>query len=129
MKALSIQQPWAWMILYGTKRVENRTWSTKFRGDFLIHAGLKVDREAMADLESDILAVPEPRPKAHRGGLLGIASVIDCVRVEQIASNEWANGPWCFVLSDIRPFEKPIPWKGELGFFNVPESALAESTT
>ena len=30
--ALSIQQPWAWFIVNGYKDVENRTWSTKFRG-------------------------------------------------------------------------------------------------
>ena len=59
MKALSIQQPWAWMILYGTKRVENRTWATSFRGPFLIHAGLKADREATADLAAEIRSVPE----------------------------------------------------------------------
>jgi hypothetical protein len=39
MKALSIQQPWAWAIIHAGKRVENRTWSTRFRGPFFIHAG------------------------------------------------------------------------------------------
>ena len=38
MKALSIRQPWAWLILHGGKDIENRTWATKLRGRVLIHA-------------------------------------------------------------------------------------------
>lgn len=43
MKALSILQPWAWLIVEGYKDVENRTWKTGFRGKFLIHAPQVVD--------------------------------------------------------------------------------------
>jgi len=45
MIALSIQQPWAWAIIHGGKDVENRTWPTKFRGRFLVHASRKFDWE------------------------------------------------------------------------------------
>jgi hypothetical protein len=38
MKALSIRQPWAWLIVNGYKDIENRSWATKFRGPVLIHA-------------------------------------------------------------------------------------------
>ena len=37
---LSIRQPWAWLIVNGYKDIENRTWSTRFRGKVLIH-GMK----------------------------------------------------------------------------------------
>ena len=43
MKALSIRQPWAWLIARGVKTVENRTWATNFRGRFYIHASAKFD--------------------------------------------------------------------------------------
>ncbi|MCP4687042.1 MAG: ASCH domain-containing protein, partial [Desulfobacterales bacterium] len=43
MKALSIRQPWAWLIANGYKDIENRSWRTSFRGEFLIHAGKKFD--------------------------------------------------------------------------------------
>jgi hypothetical protein len=52
MKALSIHQPWAWAILHAGKTVENRTWSTKYRGPLLIHASktrTSYDREAQVD--------------------------------------------------------------------------------
>jgi hypothetical protein len=37
-KALSIQQPFAHLILTGRKRLENRTWSTPYRDCLWIHA-------------------------------------------------------------------------------------------
>ena len=38
MKTLSVKQPHATLICAGIKRVENRTWSTDYRGRLLIHA-------------------------------------------------------------------------------------------
>ena len=39
MKVLTIKQPWATLIMQGVKRYEFRSWNTKLRGEFLIHAG------------------------------------------------------------------------------------------
>jgi len=36
MKALSLKQPFAELILQGKKTIELRKWNTKFRGEFLI---------------------------------------------------------------------------------------------
>lgn len=41
MKVLSIQQPWASLIVQGHKKIETRTWATKYRGPLLIHAAQK----------------------------------------------------------------------------------------
>ncbi len=49
MRALTIRQPWAWAITCGLKRVENRTWSTNYRGPLLIHAGKTVDVGAFSN--------------------------------------------------------------------------------
>jgi len=43
MKALSVRQPWAWLIVAGYKGIENRTWETRHRGPLLIHAGKTFD--------------------------------------------------------------------------------------
>lgn len=129
MKALSIRQPWAWAILYSTKRVENRTWPTNFRGTFLIHAGLKYDRASAVDIADEILAVPEPRPPAACGAIVGTARLVDCVRVESLEARSWALGPWCFMLDDVQPFAKPIPFKGMLGFFDVPNEIVAKTNS
>src|SRR3954453_23306276 len=48
MRALTIRQPWAALIMAGSKDVENRVWPTSFRGRLAIHAGLR-----FADITSD----------------------------------------------------------------------------
>jgi hypothetical protein len=45
-KAISIRQPWAWLIVNGFKDVENRSWKTKYRGPVLVHAGRKIEKYA-----------------------------------------------------------------------------------
>src|SRR3990167_9411398 len=59
MKALSIRQPWAWLILHAGKDIENRGWPTSFRGRFLIHASKGMTR-AEYELADD--------PLCDRGG-------------------------------------------------------------
>ena len=49
MKALSIRQPWAWMILYAGKDIENREWPTRFRGRVLIHASKGMTHDEWED--------------------------------------------------------------------------------
>jgi len=43
LRALSVWQPWAWLIVRGYKDIENRTWQTGYRGTILIHAPKKFD--------------------------------------------------------------------------------------
>jgi predicted transcriptional regulator len=38
MKAISIKEPYATLILQGKKTIETRTWTTKYRGDILLCA-------------------------------------------------------------------------------------------
>ncbi len=49
MKALSIQQPWAWLILHGGKDIENRSWKlpkAMVGQRIYIHAGKRFDKAA-----------------------------------------------------------------------------------
>lgn len=41
MKALTIKQPWASLIVEGIKDIENRTWKTNYRGRIYVHAAQK----------------------------------------------------------------------------------------
>ena len=52
MKALTVQQPWAWAIVHGGKPIDNRTQKWGYRGPLAIHAGQRIDRDA---LESDLI--------------------------------------------------------------------------
>lgn len=51
MKTLSIKNPWGYLIAYGVKDVENRTWETKFRGEFLIHVSGKDELDIFDDIQ------------------------------------------------------------------------------
>ena len=62
MKALSIRQPWAWLIVNGFKDIENRTWPTKFRGRVLVHASKGMTRDEYDDV-ADFLEPSIPLPR------------------------------------------------------------------
>lgn len=47
MKALTVQQPWAWAIVHGGKDIENRTQLWKHRGPLAIHAGARISDRGM----------------------------------------------------------------------------------
>lgn len=112
MKALSIRQPWAWLIVNGYKPIENRSWKTKFRGKFLIHAPKKIDREAIEyinEVHPNIILPDE----YETGGIVGQANLVDCVTDSH---SPWFFGDYGFVLESrsILPF---MPCKGMLSFF------------
>ena len=48
MKALTLTQPWATLVAIGAKRIETRSWSTKYRGPLAIHAAKGFPKEARA---------------------------------------------------------------------------------
>lgn len=120
--ALSIRQPWAWAILHAGKDVENRTWPTRWRGRVLIHAGKAFDGPKADALEDacmwarDAGIAPPSIDQLQRGGIVGEAEIVDCVRS---SGSRWFVGPYAFVLRNARPLPF-VPCKGELGFF-VPD--------
>lgn len=117
MKALSIQQPWAWAIIHG-KPVENRNWHTNYRGEFLIHAGKKIDKSAYEFIE-DLLKMKIPAG-LPTGGIVGKSEIIDCVTK---FDSPWFFGKFGFVLRNS--IEVPfVPMRGQLGFFDVPQAVV-----
>lgn len=120
MKALSIKQPWAWLIVHGHKDIENRDWPTKFRGPVLIHAGKKKDIDAAQDLECGRHPVTgELQPlideKCQLGGIVGVAEIVDCI---DASDSPWFVGRYGFVIRNARPLPF-VPFKGALGFFET----------
>lgn len=124
MRALSIRQPWAWLILHAGKDIENRDWSTSYRGPILIHAskGMTIDEyEDAADFAFFHCGVEsmEQREALPRGGIVGIADIVDCVTESE---SPWFVGRFGFVLRNARPLPF-LPFKGQLGFFDAPMPA------
>jgi hypothetical protein len=113
MRILSIRQPWAYLIVSGTKNIENRTRPTPYRGPFLIHASQKIDKHGCRQLQLD------PND-LETGGVVGIADIVDCVTRHP---SKWFTGPYGYVLRRRRnlPF---VPWQGALGLRAAPAGLL-----
>lgn len=112
MKAISIQQPWAWAILHAGKDIENRNWSTAFRGDIAVHAtrtqqAWKLPQGVTPPSEQDLTV------KA----VIGIVEIVDVVTR---SSSRWFTGPYGFVLRNPRVLSRPVPCPGNLRLWTVP---------
>ncbi len=121
MKALSVRQPWAWLIVHGFKDIENRTWRTGYRGPVLIHAGKKVDVEAIELIREQFPEIELPLD-FETGGIVGASWIEDCV---ESSTSPWFCGPCGFVLSMASPCEF-VPYRGQLGFFDVGIQTVAD---
>jgi hypothetical protein len=116
MKALTIRQPWADAIAHQTKRTENRTWKTAYRGLVLIHAGAAHDPRA---------AIYGPRPDV-RSAVLAIARIADC----HYSEDGKCCGPWGeenvyhWTLGNLSTLPEPVPCKGRLGLWTPPADVI-----
>lgn len=123
-RALSVRQPWAWLIVHGFKGIENRNWRTNFRGRILVHAAksmtkdeYKVAVDVCAQVAKKGTIPNEFRlPEFNdllRGGIVGAVDIVDCVSRSE---SPWFFGKYGFVLesAEVLPFK---PCKGKLSFF------------
>jgi hypothetical protein len=131
--ALSIRQPWAWLIvrpdLSGQERaaairdglikdIENRSWATKFRGRFLVHAAKGMTRKEYQEVRSRMwLPAME---ELQRGGIVGAVTLVDCIHPDNRTSQWHIPGQYGFKLADSEPMEFR-PLTGRLQFFEVTE--------
>ena len=123
MKALTICQPYAELIARGDKPIENRTWPTNHRGPIAIHAGKS---RTWLDPDDERLY-----PGMAFGAIVATADLVMCLYVnatewpprwQHLRDHEHANGPWCFVLENIKRLPQPIPARGAQGFWEWDES-------
>lgn len=123
MKVLSIKQPWASLIANGYKEYEFRTWKTKYRGEFLIHASKQIDKKSLKHFEQLNLSYPT-------GKIIAKATITDCVAVTEefnndlIKKNELIYGltknreGYAFKINNIKKLDSLIDINGKLGFWN-----------
>ncbi len=124
MKAISIKQPWAWLIAVGYKTVENRKWYTGYRGDILIHASKsKVDLERDIEYVRQAFKIGIDPEQLIFGKVLAVADLIACTKEpkEKIDQYWHDTGKFAWILRRIRPID-PFEVRGELNVFEVPFS-------
>ena len=122
MKCLSICQPFAELIIQNKKTIELRNWNTNYRGEFLVHAPIKIRKEDCKKLKID--------EKLTTGAIIGKAEIYDVKKYQStkeiqndknkhFSSKKFQEKMYGFILKNPKPLRIPIPWKGQLGFFDV----------
>ncbi len=121
MKALSVKQPWATLIVEGEKTIEVRGWKTDHRGPLLICASAAPNNVFWHD------DVENTHRLMHAGCIIGAVNLIDCrpmVEDDDLASyGQYKPGAIAWVVEPVH-FCKPVPVAGRLNLFDVPDSLI-----
>lgn len=122
MKALTLKQPWASLVVNKYKEYEFRSWKTNYRGKILIHAGLTMEKDyakLFDDYNLDYI----------HGAIIGEATIVDCILVDENFNDLLNNmnklvygqsnhsGKYAWKLINIKKYDKPILIKGKLGLW------------
>lgn len=140
--ALSIRQPWAWLIAHGFKDFENRDWKNANPArkqvqlatvmgkpfDVLIHAAGTCTVREYDNSKLTVIEINQQREKAglpridlphygqlERGGIVGVMTITGWS--DKRTDSPWSIGPG-LTLANARPLPFD-PWGGQLGFFNA----------
>ena len=151
MKAISVKQPWAWAIVHGAKTIENRTQVWNYRGPLAIAASKTWSNEGFADPRvREAFAAQHPelvgsgaeaqaRALFPQGVIIGVVELVDC----HVADGAACCTPWGdqrggvfasaraithLVLQHPQPLRTPVPVRGALQLWNVPEPVLSAVT-
>lgn len=125
MKVLSINEPWASLIMNGTKKIETRSWKTKYRGEIYIHASLskaKITKPEVYELIKDM--------NFKCGYIICKCNLVDCIYMtneyvndmkinhyEEYICGHYEVGRYAWIVEDVKVIE-PIEAKGKLGLWN-----------
>jgi hypothetical protein len=143
MKALTLWQPWASLVIFGAKKVETRTWKTKYRGPIAIHAAVSIpsflgkSREGTA-FKAALAVVAEKHnwndcfwPKGQgvpaAGAVLGIVKLIEIepthhcsadLSTQELLFGNYEDGRYAWFLEVVERFKTPIPVRGNRMLWN-----------
>lgn len=105
MKALSVRQPWASLIMSGKKIIELRTWKTKYRGPLVICASQRRHGSLPTGVALGIVNLDDIRPSTPND--------------EPLANCMPENNEYAWILSNPKPFVMPFAVKGKLSIFDL----------
>lgn len=147
MKAITLTEPWATLVLLGAKEWETRSWACYYIGHpIAIHSAKRYPKGEFADLthREPFYSALRPggvysRPEAHCGQVIGITSILSCQHVEairdklsdrELAFGNYEANRFALRLGPITRLVKPIPATGKLGLWDwtynlKPEEVIA----
>lgn len=130
IKAITIKQPYASLIINGIQNVENRSWRKKIHKDacknwLFVHASSKyASKKEIKKIDN----IPDnfDYPSSCIIGMMHI----NCVGKVSDAVHKcsWAKGPNCWYIDAVIKFKTPIPTTGKLGQWD-PDPSLHDQLT
>jgi len=153
IKVLSLLQPWASLCVLGHKKIETRSWNTKYRGVLYIHASMGKNfrklhhNDPLYNFYHPLFAYNkiEPMEKLPFGAIIGKVDLVDTFPTEllvsegkpiekfieglditpqEIAFGDYSPNRFGWILENPVVFDKPIPAKGKLGIWNYDEKLI-----
>lgn len=135
MKTLSVQQPWASLIVKGIKDIENRIWKTPYRGKILIHASsAKVSKDWVYEQPLEYFTaifneqrfgnMPFDLKELPTSAIIGYVEIESIIESGQLLDSAWDAGSGCYrwKLVNAYEFDEPITGvKGKLNLYDYPE--------
>ena len=138
VRGLTLIEPWATLVALGKKRMETRSWSTSYRGLVAVHSAKKFPELSRAlCLEDPFMSALNGYGLTRRfgfGHIVGIVKLVSCVptgRVnlavdkEERAFGDFEPGRFAFGLEDAYMLPEPVPCRGALWLWKMPEGAAA----
>ena len=109
MRALTIRQPYATLIVQGVKQFETRSWRTEYRGPLVIHAaanGSRIYGDQLRRLEKRLRVMPTALmgQEYPLGAVLGVVELVECLPISPT------------LIDALTPCEKALGWYSDGGF-------------
>jgi hypothetical protein len=137
MKALSLWQPWATLVIIGAKQWETRPRNMLYRGPLAIHAAKFMHPEFEPMCASwPFKEIFDARGFSYatlpRGVILGTTRVVDCrptidvaheIELIERAFGDYRPGRFAIELADTVAFTYPIPARGMQGLWDWTQDA------
>jgi hypothetical protein len=131
VKALSLTQPWASALFMDLKHYETRSWTTRYRGPLLIHAAKGFPKYARTFVEDEQTIGGRNLGELPLGALLGRIVLVDVVQTYPLCETlsaierlygDYSVGRFAWKFNAPILFATPVPYKGQLGLFEVPDN-------
>jgi hypothetical protein len=148
VQCISIRQPWTWILTHPEivhacgippKEIENRDWSTHYRGPLYLHAGSQVD-EALFDTAGQLdhgfwqrhigthgAQLAQQMPQTSQGyprkAIVGKAELVDVVKDHE---SPWFVGRYGLVLSEVQTFGPLLNYPGQRKLFLIPQTIIGQ---
>jgi hypothetical protein len=134
MKALSMMQPYPWLFMQGFLTVDDRSWSTLYRGPLAIHASKQFHEQYYDFIKRHTDIVLPEKDAFEQGGVVGYVDLVACMapaalkgapngKPQMHRSHFGVSGFYGLVFANPRPIDM-IVCRGNRNLFDISDRVL-----